>query len=136
MRSRVTVLALAFALAVVGCTSVSRVDPAPAEAQASAPESVLRTMVVDPQLEDRILALDPENVSDDDVRKVLAAGPTPRIVALHGLRAFAHELQAGAATIGQRFGHRGRAQQRQQRTRPRPRPHVTLIVRCSRCWKP
>ena len=39
---------------------------------------------VDPALEERILALDPERVSDGDVRTVLAAGPTPRIVALHG----------------------------------------------------
>jgi hypothetical protein len=84
MRSRAVVLALAFALAVAGCASVTPVDPAPVKAQTSAPELVLRAMAVDPRLEARILALDPENVSDDDVRKVLAAGPTPRIVALHG----------------------------------------------------
>ncbi len=84
MRSRAAVLALAFALAVVGCASVTPVDPVPVKARTSAPESVLRSTVVDPQIEARILALDPENVSDDDVRKVLAAGPTPRVVALHG----------------------------------------------------
>ena len=39
---------------------------------------------MDPALEERILALDPTRVSDDDVRTVLAAGPTPRILNLHG----------------------------------------------------
>ncbi|MEP6997273.1 MAG: hypothetical protein ABI900_06465 [Betaproteobacteria bacterium] len=35
-------------------------------------------------IEDRILALDPDRISDDDVRNSLAAGPTPRIVLVHG----------------------------------------------------
>ena len=41
-------------------------------------------MALDAQLEARILALDPERVTDIEVRTVLAAGPTPRILALHG----------------------------------------------------
>ncbi|HKW79928.1 MAG TPA: hypothetical protein VJQ49_02865 [Casimicrobiaceae bacterium] len=36
------------------------------------------------EIEDRILALDPDRISDDDVRNTLAAGPTPRIVLVHG----------------------------------------------------
>ncbi len=59
--------------------------PAPIAAlRATPPASALRwrTMALDPQIEERILALDPEHVSDSDVRTVLAAGPTPRIVAL------------------------------------------------------
>ncbi|MGE5087936.1 MAG: hypothetical protein ACM3QY_02330 [Candidatus Levyibacteriota bacterium] len=32
----------------------------------------------------RLLALDPDHVSDRDVREVLAKGPTPRIILLHG----------------------------------------------------
>jgi hypothetical protein len=35
-------------------------------------------------IEDRILALDPDRISDEDVRNDLAAGPTPRIVLVHG----------------------------------------------------
>lgn len=35
-------------------------------------------------VEDRILALDPDRISDADVRNTLAAGPTPRIVLVHG----------------------------------------------------
>jgi hypothetical protein len=84
MTARAWLLMLAFALAMGGCASLSPADPALVEARSSAPEPVLRTLVVDPQLEARILALDPEKVSDDEVRKLLAAGPTPRIVTLHG----------------------------------------------------
>jgi hypothetical protein len=35
-------------------------------------------------IEDRILALDPDRISGADVRNSLAAGPTPRIILVHG----------------------------------------------------
>src|SRR5438477_1808736 len=35
-------------------------------------------------VEERILALDPEHISERDVRATLAAGPTPRVILLHG----------------------------------------------------
>jgi hypothetical protein len=35
-------------------------------------------------IENRILALDPDRISDSDVRNSLALGPTPRIVLVHG----------------------------------------------------
>lgn len=35
-------------------------------------------------LQDRLLALDPEHITDRDVQQVLAKGPTPRIMLLHG----------------------------------------------------
>ncbi len=38
----------------------------------------------DPALQERLLALDPEHISDRDVRETLAQGPTPRIMLLHG----------------------------------------------------
>lgn len=37
-----------------------------------------------PELEDRILALNPMQVSDRDVRDVLAHAPAPRIISIHG----------------------------------------------------
>jgi hypothetical protein len=40
--------------------------------------------VVDRAIADRILAMDPENVTQADVRNVLVKGPTPRIVLMHG----------------------------------------------------
>lgn len=62
------------ALLAAGCARPLRYEPATLPA---AP-------VVDRALEDRILALDPERVSEADVRDVLAKGPTPRIMLLHG----------------------------------------------------
>src|ERR1700686_2463368 len=46
--------------------------------------SVLRSLSIDRAVEDRILALDPERIGEDDVRHALAKGPTPRIFAIHG----------------------------------------------------
>ncbi len=42
------------------------------------------TPVTDRALEDRILALDPLRVTPSDVRDILAKGPTPRIMLIHG----------------------------------------------------
>ena len=71
-------LAAALALLLLGCAQVER-------RPAAEPAALhWRSQAVDPQVEERILALDPESVSDADVRQVLAKGPTPRIVALHG----------------------------------------------------
>jgi len=42
------------------------------------------TVAPDRRLQDRLLALDPEHISDAGVREVLAKGPTPRIMLLHG----------------------------------------------------
>ena len=46
--------------------------------------SVLRSLSIDRAVEDRILALDPERIGEDDVRDALAKGPTPRIFEVHG----------------------------------------------------
>jgi hypothetical protein len=77
---------LAAALALAGCAGVPVAERAAAASGSpdSAPHAVLGAMALDAQLEARILALDPQRVSDEDVRRVLALGPTPRIVALHG----------------------------------------------------
>jgi pimeloyl-ACP methyl ester carboxylesterase len=45
---------------------------------------VLRSIAIDPSVEQRILALDPERVGADDVRNTLACGPTPHIMNIHG----------------------------------------------------
>lgn len=82
MTSRRTALfvLLMTAIAVAGCASR---PVAPREA-APASGSVLRSTPMDRALEDRILALDPERVSADDVRDTLAKGPTPHMVLIHG----------------------------------------------------
>jgi len=66
-----------------GCATVpyqapEKVGPPP---QAGA---VLRSVALDPALEERILALDPDHVMAADVRDALAEAPAPRIVLIHG----------------------------------------------------
>ena len=56
---------------------------AAAQAQAELP-SRLQAEQLDAQLEQRLLALDPQNISEQDVREVLARGPSPHIILLHG----------------------------------------------------
>jgi hypothetical protein len=85
VNARARALATLLALVLAGCAAVPTAsDRARLEAQRIAPGSVLAETRVDPALQQRILALDPESVSDADVRDVLGSGPTPRIVNLHG----------------------------------------------------
>ena len=65
-------------IALAGCAS----PPIAPEANAAAHPATRWTM--DPALQARLLALDPEHISDRDVRETLAKGPTPRIMLLHG----------------------------------------------------
>jgi hypothetical protein len=80
----VVLVVAALALFAAGCATRPAV---PTDAAASRrPEglSVLRSIKSDTALEERILALDPERITEDDVSKTLAKGPTPRIMLLHG----------------------------------------------------
>jgi hypothetical protein len=65
---------------VAGCATrpVGTVAPAPTAG------SVLRGLGTEAAVEDRILALDPERISETDVRDTLAKGPAPQIILLHG----------------------------------------------------
>ena len=63
-----------------GCASPLE-HPAPERAAADAQPS---RWMPDPAVQARLLALDPEHISDRDVRETLAKGPTPRIMLLHG----------------------------------------------------
>ena len=51
---------------------------------AAAAEGVARIRALDPATAERILGLDPERVSDDDVRATLARAPAPRIYLFQG----------------------------------------------------
>ena len=68
---------------VVGGCATPRTAPPPSLASSAVGQNVLRGLAYDRATEDRVLAMNPERVSPEDV-KVLAAGPTPRIVLLHG----------------------------------------------------
>ena len=78
--------AVAISVALAGCATVPQ--PAPAEPPAPAQGVPAPVAPVAPTrdraLEERLLALDPLHITDDDVRQVLARGPTPRIMLLHG----------------------------------------------------
>jgi hypothetical protein len=72
--------------AVVAAGSGCQMQPVapPDSAAATANHGVPRAAMLDRALEDRILALDPERISADDVSGTLAKGPTPHIVLIHG----------------------------------------------------
>jgi hypothetical protein len=107
MTARSILAALALAGLLGACaTAPPAGHVAPAVPPATA-DSALRRNAVDPALESRIMALDPEHVSDADVRTVLAAGPTPRIVALHGGIYPVHLLMASFSRFLEGMGYPG-----------------------------
>ncbi len=83
-------LARALAMPVIAATlaaGCASLPLAPAGAGANVrpePGSVLRSMTIDSALEERILALDPERITQEEVRDTLAKTPAPRIVLVHG----------------------------------------------------
>jgi hypothetical protein len=84
MKSRIQVLALVAAAACILAAGGCATRPAKAPEPQPVANSVMRSLALDRALEDRILALDPERVSEDDVRTTLAAAPAPQIILLHG----------------------------------------------------
>ncbi len=76
-------IATALALILCGCATTQLAPPAE-DLRAVTAGSVLRSLKIEPAIEGRILTLDPERISDDDVRNALAKGPTPRIFGVHG----------------------------------------------------
>lgn len=82
--------ALALAIAVCamalvgGCATPGSTPLTPGSANAPGTGTVQRSTTLDPALERRILALDPEHITERDVRTTLALGPTPRIILVHG----------------------------------------------------
>lgn len=79
-------VALAAALVLAGCAApLATPDQAARSAEAEkANHAVLRSIALERSLEERILALDPENVTAQDVTETLSRVPAPRIVLLHG----------------------------------------------------
>jgi hypothetical protein len=77
-------LCAAVIVCATGCATRASAPRDAASTAAPAPGSVLSSLPVDRELASRILALDAERISDNDVRNTLARGPTPRIMLLHG----------------------------------------------------
>ena len=75
---------VAAALVLGACAAVPTSDPPAVGSSSSAAQAALRTVALDRSLEERILALDPENITSADVRDTLSKAPAPRIVMIHG----------------------------------------------------
>jgi hypothetical protein len=83
------VLALAAGCATAPMTSQAPAVAGPAVAAPAVSSqmdrgAVLRSLSLEGGVEERILALDPEQITDQDVRSTLSKGPTPRIILMHG----------------------------------------------------
>jgi len=83
-RVRDLLLVAVFAVVAGGCATRPVAVPDPALAAKPEALSVLRSIKSDPALEERILALNPERIGEDDFRETLAKAPAPRIVLVHG----------------------------------------------------
>jgi hypothetical protein len=102
---------LGIAALAAGCATTPTTSRAPVVAGPVSGQmergAVLRSLSVDANLEDRILALDPERISEQDVQATLAKGPTPRIILLHGGVYPVHLLMKSFATFLERMGYPG-----------------------------
>jgi pimeloyl-ACP methyl ester carboxylesterase len=104
------VVALAAGCATAPTTSHGPVGPGP---QVSGPQvtgqmergAVLGSLSLGAGLEERILALNPERISEQDVRATLSKGPTPRIILLHGGIYPVHLIMTSFATFLERMGY-------------------------------
>jgi len=78
--------AILAAVLAVGAPQALAAEPVGPAAQGAARPAggVLAGLSLDPTTEARLLALDPERVSPEEVREVLARAPAPRIIGLHG----------------------------------------------------
>lgn len=81
MNARLAAVA-ALSLSLAACASLQAPNDAP-NWRRDAPDPVGR-LKLDRAVEDRLLALDPENVSAEDVRDTLSKVPAPRVILLHG----------------------------------------------------
>ncbi len=79
-----SLMLVALAAAVAGCATRSLLPEELAAKTRPAPGSVLKSVPLDAAQEDRILALDPDRVSDADVRNVLPPALAPHIILIHG----------------------------------------------------
>jgi hypothetical protein len=100
MHKAVSILLLGAVLVLPGCATYDRRGLDPARACRIEDNYGLKAYALSPEIEDKILALDPEHVTEKDIRETLSKAPAPRIVIIHGgidpqikcLTSFAHFL--------------------------------------------
>jgi hypothetical protein len=83
LRTRYRSICLILFACLPGCASSYHYAPAwftrPAQ-----PGAVLRQYALDSNLQDQILALDPNHISEHDIKNILSRSPAPRIINIHG----------------------------------------------------
>lgn len=84
MRGAVTLHMLVGATLLVGCGTYPRQGLDPARARQMEQSLTRHDTNLAPELEDKILALDPANVTAQDIGDVLSNAPAPRIINIHG----------------------------------------------------
>ena len=77
-------ITIIFAALIAGCATTRYEYREPAYTQPIEKGLVLRQFSLEPSLEEKILAMNPEGVTDREVREVLSRAPAPRIVNIHG----------------------------------------------------
>jgi hypothetical protein len=86
--SQLQTLALAVAMCAMalagGCATPGSAPRSPGSVNGAGAGAMQRPITPDPALERSILALDPEHITEREIRTTLAPGPTPRIILLHG----------------------------------------------------
>ena len=101
---RVTLAASATVI-LSGCATTPSGTTEPTDEAKIERGTVPRSLAFNRALEERILALDPERISESDVRSTLAAGPAPRIILLHGSIYPSHLLMTSFATFLEGMGY-------------------------------
>jgi hypothetical protein len=75
---------LCASLVLPGCATSTARGPAQPRAAGPAPQAARGLSSLSTEAKEKILALDPENVTDRDVRELLSNAPAPQIISIHG----------------------------------------------------
>ena len=75
---------LCTALLVTACQTSLRQESTPARDEQPAVTYLCQKFAPPPESRERIMALDPEHVTEKEIREVLAEAPAPRIINIHG----------------------------------------------------
>jgi hypothetical protein len=77
-------LLLCAGFCLVGCSTGKHSSPVPSQTAKFDPGPLHRPIGLTTENEDKILAMDPESVTESEVREVLSHAPAPRIITIHG----------------------------------------------------
>ena len=84
MHKTFLILLLGTVLVLPGCSTYERHGLDPARAGRIEDNFGLKAYTLSPQIEDKILGLDPEHVTEKDIRETLSKAPAPQIINIHG----------------------------------------------------